>query len=365
MKTPDLSEPTAFDATGPDQADQTRLPGPLETILVVDDIPENLELLVNILQGSYRVLATTNGPDALLTARRHRPDLILLDIMMPDMDGYQVCREIKADPHTRDIPVIFVTALTDARDEQIGLDLGAVDFLHKPTHPTIVRKRVRMHLDARSQALALEAKVRERTRQLEQSRIEVIRRLGRAAEYRDNETGLHVIRMSHSARLLAQAAGLPEAQCELLYLAAPMHDIGKIGIADRILLKPGKLDPQEWETMKTHTLIGAEIIGVQDSPLLSLARIVALCHHEKWDGSGYPNGLAGEEIPLECRIVSIADVYDALTSERPYKRAWTAEDALAYVRDEAGRSFDPMLIPLFLELHPKVREFSARHADLQ
>ncbi len=333
------------------------------TILVVDDLPENLDLMANILRDHYRVLIATNGLDALATARRHAPDLILLDIMMPDMDGYQVCRNLKADPRSRDIPVIFVTALTDARDEQAGLDLGAVDFLHKPCHPEIVRKRVRIHLDALNQSRALEAKVRERTEQLEHSRVELVRRLGRAAEYRDNETGMHVIRMSQTTRLLAEAMGLPAAQSELLFLAAPMHDVGKIGIPDGILLKPGKLEAEEWEVMKTHAQIGAEIIGEHDSPLLIAARTIALTHHEKWDGGGYPQGLAGEAIPLEGRIVSIADVYDALTSVRPYKRAWSSREAIDYLRAQSGIGFDPGLVPLFIDLLPQILEIGDRYKD--
>ncbi len=334
-----------------------------ETILVVDDLPENIDLMANILRDHYRVLIASNGQDALHTVRRHTPDLILLDIMMPDMDGYQVCQQLKQDPRSRDIPVIFVTALTETREEQRGLDLGAVDFLHKPCHPDIIKRRVRIHLDALNQSRALEAKVRERTEQLEQSRIDLIRRLGRAAEYRDNETGMHVIRMSQTTRLLAQAAGLPDAQTELLFLAAPMHDVGKIGIPDGILLKPGKLDTEEWAVMKNHTLIGAEIIGEQDSPLLEMARLVALTHHEKWDGSGYPHGLAGTAIPLEGRIVSIADVYDALTSVRPYKRAWTSDEAIAYLQEQAGHSFDPTLVALFIALLPQILEVGARYRD--
>ena len=334
-----------------------------ETILVVDDLPENLDLMANILRDQYRVLIATNGIDALATVQRHAPDLILLDIMMPDMNGYQVCQHLKSDPRSRDIPVIFVTALTDARNEQAGLDLGAVDFLHKPCHPDIIRKRLRIHLDSLNQSRALEAKVRERTEQLEHSRIELIRRLGRAAEYRDNETGMHVIRMSQTTRLLAEAVDLPESQSELLFLAAPMHDVGKIGIPDGILLKPGKLDPEEWEVMKTHALIGAEIIGEHDSPLLVMARTIALTHHEKWDGNGYPRRLAGTAIPLEGRIVSIADVYDALTSVRPYKRAWSSREAIAYLRDETGKSFDPDLVPLFVDLLPQILEIGDRYRD--
>lgn len=342
---------------------RTPMPHAKQTLLVVDDMPENIDLMATVLREQYRVLISTNGLDALKIALRHMPDLILLDVMMPELNGYEVCRHLKEDPLTRGIPVIFVTALTEAREEQTGLDLGAVDYLHKPCHPAILLKRVRLHLDWLNQNRALEERVRERTHQLESSRIGLIRKLGRAAEYRDNETGMHVLRMSHTAKLLAQAAGFPQEQVELIFLAAPMHDVGKIGIPDGILLKPGKLDTEEWAVMKNHPLIGAEIIGEDDSDLLHMARVIALTHHEKWDGSGYPAGLVGEAIPMEGRIVTIADVYDALTSNRPYKRAWSAEDAIAYMLDEAGKSFDPKLVPLFVDLLPQIQEIGVRFSD--
>jgi putative two-component system response regulator len=223
---------------------------------------------------------------------------------------------------------------------------------------------VRIHLQLHNQNLALDAKVRERTSQLEDTRREIVRRLGMAGEYRDQETGQHIIRMSETTHLLALAAGVPTAQADLLHQAAPMHDVGKIGIPDRVLLKHGKLDPDEWEIMKTHTLIGAEIIGQHDAPLLQMARTVALTHHEKWDGSGYPHALAGEAIPLEGRLTALADVYDALTSERPYKKAWPQEEAFAFIRDQAGRHFDPRLVALFLELHPEIVAIAAAHRDV-
>lgn len=334
-----------------------------ETILVVDDVPDNIDVLAGILREEYRVLFATNGPDALASARKQKPDLILLDVMMPGMSGFEVCQKLKDDLRTRDIPVIFITALTDFQDEQKGLEMGAVDYLHKPSHPAIVRQRVKVHLQLHNQNLALEAKVRDRTRALEESRIELVRRLGRAAEYRDNETGMHVIRMSYFSLMLAQATGVPESWAELLFVAAPMHDVGKIGIPDHILKKPGKLDDYERTTMKRHAEIGAEIIGDHDSELLRLAKSVALHHHEKWDGTGYPRGLAGDSIPLEGRIVALADVYDALTSVRPYKRAWSPEEAASYIESEAGTSFDPRLVPLFLKLLPEIRLISANYAD--
>ncbi|WP_226497106.1 response regulator [Ferribacterium limneticum] len=333
------------------------------TILVVDDIPENISTLAGMLRDNYRVLFATSGADALEIVRQQQFDLILLDVMMPGMDGYEVCRRLKADIVTREIPVIFVTALTEVQDETRGLELGAVDFLHKPCHASIVRLRVQLHIERHNRSHSLERLVQERTRELDETRIEIVRRLGRAAEYRDNETGMHVIRMSKSSRLLARAAGVSERQANLLLNAAPMHDIGKIGIPDRVLIKPGPLDPEEWALMKTHPLIGAEIIGDHPSELLQMARIVALTHHEKWDGSGYPHGLAGDGIPLEGRIVTIADVFDALTSERPYKHAWSTVEAVDFMRAQSGSIFDPDLLELFLDLIPQVEDIRRRYAD--
>lgn len=334
-----------------------------DTILLVDDSTQVIDVLGGILRPFYRVKFALNGEDALALARRSPPSLILLDVMMPGMDGHEVCRRLKSDLRTRDVPVIFITASLNAADEHLGLELGAVDYLRKPLNPPLVLQRVRIHLELRGQNLAMESKVRERTRQLEETRMEIVRRLSMAGEYRDNETGMHILRMSHMVRLLALAAGVPTEHAELLYQAAPMHDIGKIGIPDCILLKPGKLDPEEWAVMKTHTVIGAEIIGHHDAPLLQMARAVALDHHEKWDGSGYPQGLAGESIPLEGRIVALADVYDALTSKRPYKEAWTQEDAFAYLLAESGRHFDPKLVPTFLDIRPQIVEISLSYQE--
>lgn len=336
---------------------------PQETILLVDDSPQIIDILGEVLRPLYRVKCSTRGQDALSIARRAPPSLILLDVMMPDMNGHQVCRELKSDLRTREVPVIFITASGDPADEQLGLELGAVDYVHKPLNPPLVLQRVRIHLQLHNQNRALEAKVRERTRELEDSRRELVRRLSQAGEYRDQETGFHIMRVSETARLLALAFGVPEDQADLVQQAAPMHDIGKIGIPDRILLKPGKLDAEEWEIMKTHTLIGAEIIGDHEAPLLQIARSVALTHHEKWDGSGYPHGLAGEAIPLEGRLVALADVYDALTSARPYKAAWPREQALDCIRDQAGQSFDPVLVSLLIELGPQIAEIGKTYRD--
>ena len=335
-----------------------------QSILVVDDTPENIDVLSGVLRTEFKVKAALNGERALKIAFSDpKPDMILLDIMMPGMDGYEVCRQLKENPATSKIPVIFVTAKNQEEDEKRGLELGAVDYITKPISPAIVKARVHTHLALYDQNRYLENKVKERTSELEETRLQVIRRLGRAAEYKDNETGLHVIRMSHYSQLIARAYGGNETWVELLFNAAPMHDIGKIGIADGILLKPGKLDDVEWKVMQKHAEIGADIIGEHPSPLLKLSRLVAVTHHEKWDGSGYPNGLAGENIALEGRIVAIADVFDALTSERPYKKAWRVNDAVQLMDDNSGRHFDPQLIPLLHEVLPEILAIKEKYAE--
>ena len=340
------------------------IPSARGTVLVVDDVAENITVLAGILRGFHRVIFASSGAAALDLVRQQSVDLILLDVMMPEMSGHEVCRRLKADILTREIPVIFVTTLGEAADEASGLELGAVDYIHKPCHAAIVRLRVQVHIERHNQKLALESRVRERTRELEDTRREIVRRLGRAAEYRDNETGMHVVRMSKTSQLLARATGVSEMQADLLLNAATMHDIGKIGIPDRVLLKPGCLDGEEWELMKTHARVGAEIIGNHDSELLKMARTVALTHHEKWDGSGYPQGLAGEAIPLEGRIVAIADVFDALTSERPYKGAWSTAAAVEYMRQQKRVSFDPRLLDLFLARIPEFEQIRTQFADV-
>jgi len=325
-----------------------------QTILVVDDTPDNIDVLVGILKDEYHVKAALNGKTALEIARKSPPDIILLDVMMPGIDGYEVCRRLKADYITRNVPVIFITAKIEVADEIRGFELGAVDYIGKPISPPIVKARVRTHLALYDQNRELDRKVRQQTKQLHKTRHKIIQRLGKAAEFKDNETGLHVIRMSRYSHILALAAGLSENDAELLMNAAPMHDVGKIGIPDDILKKPGKLTDEEFEIMKEHCLIGAEVIGHDDSELLQLARQIALTHHEKWNGLGYPNRLAGEDIPLTGRIIAIADVFDALTSDRPYKKAWSVADAAALLEKETGNHFDPALVPLFLEKLPEI-----------
>lgn len=320
-------------------------------LLLVDDEATNLQVLRHILQDDYRLLFAKDGSKALEMAERERPDLILLDVMMPGMTGYEVCQTLKAQVHLQAIPVIFVTALADVEDEAQGFAVGAVDYITKPLSPPIVRARVRTHLSL------------VHMDELRQTRLQIVQRLGMAAEYKDNETGLHVIRMSHFSKVLALAAGFSESAAEELLNAAPMHDIGKIGIPDAVLRKPGKLDEQEWAVMRQHVEIGARIIGEHASGLLRTAQRIALTHHEKWDGSGYPNGLSGEDIPLEGRIVAIADVFDALTSVRPYKTAWSVDAAVGLLREESGRHFDPQLVELFIQQLPAILEIKERWAE--
>lgn len=319
-----------------DSTDQRR------TLLLVDDEPTNLQVLRHTLNDDYRLLFAKDGKAALERVRADRPDLILMDVMMPGLSGYEVCKALKQDPGTAAIPVIFVTALADVANEHTGLELGAVDYISKPFNPNIVRARVRTHLSLVQAEEVLE------------SRLQIVRCLGRAAEYKDNETGMHVIRMSHYARIVAVALGYTEHEADELLHAAPMHDIGKIGIPDAILSKPGRLTEEEWVVMRQHTVIGARILGDHPSGLLRLAASIALNHHEKWDGNGYPSGLAGEDIPLSARIVAIADVFDALTSVRPYKRAWSVEEALALIRSENGTHFDPKVVAAFFDNLPEI-----------
>lgn len=337
---------------------------PRQTILVVDDAPENILLLDEILNDTYKVRAARGGEIALGIAQSSvRPDLILLDVMMPDMDGFETCRQLKQNELSRHIPVIFVTALGEVADETLGFDLGAVDYIHKPVSPPLVKARVRTHLALYDQQCELERMVRARTEELNQTRLQIIRNLGRASEFRDNETGRHVIRVSHYCRLLARAIGLSEEDSDLIFQASPMHDIGKIGIPDKILLKPARLDEEETRIMREHAVIGAEILGEYRSRLLDMARIIALTHHEKWDGSGYPHGLRQEDIPLAGRITALADVFDALTSERPYKSSWPVEDAVEYINREAGKHFDPHLVSMFNAALPQILEFRDEYSD--
>lgn len=320
-------------------------------LLLVDDEPTNLHVLRQILGEDYRLQFATDGVKALQLVAQQPPDLILLDIMMPTLNGYDVCRQLKADQATQHIPVIFVSALSEVHDEAEGFAVGAVDYITKPVRAPVVRARVRTHLSLVDVA-ALRA-----------SRLQIVQRLGRAAEYKDNETGRHVLRMSHFAQALALALGCSTTWADDLLHAAPMHDVGKIGIPDAVLLKPGPLNDSEWRVMRQHPVIGAEIIGEHDSGILRMARSIALAHHEKWDGSGYPLGLKGEAIPLAARIVALADVFDALTSVRPYKRAWSVEEAMGHIQAQSGQHFDPALVPVFVGLRTQLESIRQRWQD--
>lgn len=322
-----------------------------QSLLLVDDEPTNLRVLRTVLQEQYRLLFAKSGEEALQLLEKEQADLILLDVMMPGLTGFDVCARLKANPLTCAIPVIFVTALKDEMDETKGFEVGAVDYITKPISPAVVRARVKTHLSL------------VQAQELKQTRLQVIQRLGRAAEYKDNETGLHVMRMSHYAQVLALAYGFSEQKAEDLLHAAPMHDIGKIGIADSILLKPGKLTVEEYQEMQKHPLIGAEIIGDCESDLLKMAKAVALYHHEKWDGTGYPFGLSGEQIPVEARIVALSDVFDALTSARPYKQAWSIEQTLQHIRAQKGQHFEPLLVDLLEQNLQQILAIKQRWAE--
>ena len=341
-------------------------------ILVVDDNPANVVLLEDMLDdaGYENVLSTTDPRDVLGLFRENDIDLLLLDIRMPHLDGIQVMEQLHASVHEDYLPILVLTAQTDVETRRKALDAGAKDFLTKPFDQWEVLLRIRNMLvtrvyynNQRLRAEVLEEKVRERTKEVRETQLEIVRRLGRAGEYRDNETGAHVIRMSKSCQLLAQAIGLGEKRAEDILYASPMHDVGKIGVPDHILLKPGRFEPDEWEIMKSHVEIGADILSGHGSPVMKLAREIAMTHHEKWDGTGYPNGVAGEDIPIEGRIAAVCDVFDALTSARPYKEAWPVEKAAAFIEEQAGNHFDPDLASKFLEILPEVLKLRDEYPD--
>ena len=356
-----------------------------QTILVVDDTPDNIALLSTLLKDRYKVRAANNGERALaIAAGQPRPDLILLDIMMPGMDGYEVCERLKVDPHTADIPVIFLTAKVQVEDEEFGLRLGAVDYITKPISPPIVLARVETHLTLKrarqflqDRNAYLEAEVWRRSREVMAIQEVTIMAMASLAETRDNATGNHIRRTQHYVRALAQhlrhhprfAAALNDETIELLFKSAPLHDIGKVGIPDRILLKPGRLTPDEFEIMKTHAALGRDAIAAAerylDTPdsFLRFAREIAYSHQEKWDGSGYPEGLWGEQIPLSARLMAVADVYDALISRRIYKPALPHEQAVAMIREGRDQHFDPDIVDAFLECAEQFRTIAARFAD--
>ncbi|CAG35613.1 response regulator [Desulfotalea psychrophila] len=312
-------------------------------ILLVDDEPNNLKLLREILGGVYDLKFATNGKNALLAAEKHQPHLILLDVMMPGMDGYEVCRRLKADPLTAKIPVIFATARTKVEDEKHGFDVGGVDYLTKPLSAPIVLRRVATHLSL------------VRVDELDSLARAAIRMLGEAGHYNDTDTGEHIWQMAAYSRAIAVAAGWSIERANKIELAAPMHDMGKVGIPDNILKAPRKLEPEEWQVIMTHCQIGYDILVMSDNPIFQLAAEIALGHHEKWDGTGYPLQRSGEDIPESARIVAIADIFDALTMKRPYKEAWSVEDAFLEIEQLSGSQLEPRLVERFLSIEEEIR----------
>ncbi len=340
-------------------------------LLLVDDDHANILLLQRMLaSGGFHNQVSTTDSREVMSLLDDSIDVIILDLTMPHLDGFDVMQLIAQSPLRLKPPVLVLTALNDHKYRIRALEGGARDYLTKPFERYELLARTRNLLESHlyQKALmqekeSLEQRVQERTRELTDTRLQVIRQLGRAAEFRDNETGMHIIRMSQMAAAIAQASGLSGELCDMVLFASPMHDVGKIGIPDDILLKPGKLNNDEWAVMKTHTTIGADILATGDSDLMRAAREIALNHHERWDGKGYPNGLAGEDIPLTARITAIADVYDALTSDRPYKKAWPVEQAVQLIHEGAGSQFDPNLTQHLDDLLPIFSTISKVNPD--
>lgn len=342
-------------------------------ILVVDDNPVNIAIIEKILlQDGYRhVDATTYPREVRKLYAANAYDLILLDIHMPEMNGFEVMAQLQADNPSDYLPILVLSADRSPQTRHLCLASGAKDFINKPFERIEVLFRVRNILEVRMlhravirQNEELEQKVRERTRQLYEAQTKIIQCLGKAAEYRDNETGMHVIRMSKACALLAKQMGFSDEECDMILQASPMHDIGKIAIPDEVLLKPGRLSDHEWIKMQTHSEVGAEILGSYDSELMAVAAQIAKTHHERWDGSGYPQGLKGEEIPVYTRIVTVCDVFDALTSKRPYKPAWSAEKAMDYLWANAGNHFDPKVVHHFAAVLEQVLALKQEYPDI-
>jgi putative two-component system response regulator len=358
---------------------------PRPTILAVDDTPQNLSLICNLLENDYQLKVASSGARALKIAESDSPpDLILLDIMMPDMDGYEVCRRLKGNVKTMGIPVIFLTAKVDTQSEQEGLELGAVDYISKPISPPVMMARIKTHLllKATTDLLRdknnfLEQEIARRMQEINLTQDATILTVASLAETRDNETGNHILRTQGYVKALAAklqghprfSAYLSDATIELLYKSAPLHDIGKVGIPDRILLKPGKLDFDEFEIMKTHTTLGRDAIESAESrlghkvPFLHFAKEIAHSHQEKWDGSGYPEGLQGDAIPVSARLMAVADVYDALISRRVYKPAFPHEKAIAIILEGRGKHFDPDMVDAFVAIQDECLAIAERYID--
>lgn len=347
-------------------------------VLVVDDDERNLRLVeAMLLPQGYEVLLAKDGEEALAKVKEFPPDVILLDIMMPKMDGFEVARRLKENEETGIVPIVMVTALREVEDRVRALEAGADDFLTKPVDQIELRARVSSLLKVkayndymRNYQKDLEAEVTKRTRQLQEAlekiksaSLDTIFRLSRAAEYRDEETGTHIQRISYYAATIARKMGMDEDMVMNILYASPMHDVGKIGIPDHILLKPAKLDPDEWAIMKQHTLIGAKILENSEAEFMKLAETIALTHHEKWDGTGYPKGLKGKDIPIGGRITAIADVFDALTSKRPYKEAFPVDKSLQIIKESGGSHFDPEVTDAFFAVQEEIIKIKQTFKD--
>lgn len=347
-----------------DMSNQTR-------ILIVDDIQENLDLFEAVLRrNGYTTITASNGREALEKIEAEVPSLILLDIMMPEMDGFETITKLRQNHEYEKIPVIFLTSQKETHYISRAFSLGAVDYVNKPCNSSELLARVKTHLENYKMRYQLEQEVEARSQELVESykelseaHNEILFRLGRAAEYRDNETGAHIRRIGEYGRLVALALGVNAKLAATIANAGMMHDVGKIGIADEILLKPGKLTPEEFDEMKKHTLIGADLLKGVNSELIREAEKIALSHHEKFDGSGYPAGQKGEEIPLGGRIVAVVDVYDALTSRRPYKEPWPNEKACDLLRAESGKHFDPKVVDAFFSVYDSILEVQEKMKD--
>ncbi len=356
----------------------------LPLVQLIDDAPDNLTLMVDLLGARYRTRVATSGERGLALIRQQPPDLVLLDLMMPGIDGFEVCRQLKADPLTAAIPVIFLTTRDDEDIERRGFEAGAVDFVRKPVHPQGFLARVGTHIELkaandalRSQADKLELEVARRTQEISTVQDVTILAMASLAETRDNETGNHIRRTQLYVHALATALKhhprfrdqLTNENIQLLYKSAPLHDIGKVGVPDNILRKPGKLTPDEFEEMKRHTVYGRDAILRAEKQLgsrasfLRFAREIAMSHQEKWDGSGYPEGLAGDAIPLSARLMAVADVYDALISKRVYKPAYSHAYALQVIEEGRGTHFDPDVADAFLAIRNRVEEIAGHYAD--
>jgi putative two-component system response regulator len=344
-------------------------------ILIVDDQEKNIKILAIVCRNQgYEVLEARTGRQAIDVARDQSPDIIFMDVMMPEMDGFEATKRLKTDSSTAHIPIIIVTALDSREDRLLGINAGADDFLTKPVDSEELLLRLKNNLRnkefhdfLKNHADILQQQVAERTVQLRQGYIDTIHRLVLASEYRDEETGSHIKRISYYTKELALSLGMPAEFSDTIFYASPMHDIGKVAIPDRVLLKAGPLDAAEWETMKTHATIGARILEGSDSPFLTMAVDIAQSHHERWDGKGYPYGLAGEAIPLTARIMNICDQYDALRSRRPYKPPFDHQRTVEIISKGDGRTmpehFDPEILSAFLRIANRFAEIFASHQD--